>query len=205
MAAVLIGLGMSVDEVDIVNVHLPDQDIADDAVWGRIRQRLEAGTYIFVFAGPPCRTFSESRGLGPGPPVLRDWDHIYGFPKSQGACRGLRQHHFEQLRTDNLLAERVAEACSIVKPQGGGYGVEQPLPWKGSVSMFQLASFMELRRAGACFVVFDQCMFGAPSKKPSMVLYDGIDFSALARECNHAATLQQSSTGQEYLALAAVD
>ena len=37
----------------------------------------------FVFAGPPCRTWSLARQSGPGPPVLRDAEHIYGFPKSQ--------------------------------------------------------------------------------------------------------------------------
>ena len=112
-------------EVDIINGHLEDQDLVDDAVWTRIKQRLVSGDFSFVFAGPPCRTFSDARLSRPGPPALRSQEFLYGFPKSQAKKHGLLPKHFEQIRTDNLLAERTAEACAIMHHAGHGYAVEQ--------------------------------------------------------------------------------
>ena len=186
LAAELLRLaGISTDEADILNEHLDDQDILDDAVWGRVRQRLAADVYGHVFASPPCRTFSELRGFGPGPVILRDWDYPYGFPKSHGRSRGLDHKDFELIRTDNLLAERTAEACSLVYSLGGSYGVEQPFPWKGSVHMFVFASFKELVGQGARLTIFDQCRYGADVKKPTQILFNGLDLSSLDLNCNH--------------------
>ena len=63
-------------EVDIINSHLEDQDLVDDAVWTRIKQRLVSGDFSFVFAGPPCRTFSDARLSRPGPPALRSQEFL---------------------------------------------------------------------------------------------------------------------------------
>ena len=167
-------------DVDIVNEHLDDQDLVDDAVWTRIRQRLVNGDFAFVFAGPPCRTFSDARLHRPGPPVLRDHEFLYGFPKSQAKLHGLRPERFEQIRIDNLLAKRTAEACSIMHQGGHGYAVEQPLGSKtSSVSMFDLQCFVELKKLGAKSVDFHQCMFGAASTKPTRFLYWNVRFETL--------------------------
>jgi len=178
-------------DVDIVNEHLDDQDLVDDAVWTRIRQRLVNGDFAFVFAGPPCRTFSDARLHRPGPPVLRDHEFLYGFPKSQAKLHGLRPEHFEQIRIDNLLAERTAEACSIMHQCGHGYAVEQPLGSKtSSVSMFDLQCFVELKKLGAKSVDFHQCMFGAASTKPTRFLYWNGRFETLESTCNHPRTVE---------------
>jgi hypothetical protein len=144
LAAYLVAAGIGATDMDLVNGHLQDQDIADDSVWERTRQRLRQGEFDFVFAGPPCRTFSEARAQRPGPPVLRSPEHPYGYPKSQAWQRGLHAHHFEQIRVDNLLAERTAEACTIMLDSGGGFAVEHPRPWRqgtSSVTMFDFESF----------------------------------------------------------------
>jgi site-specific DNA-cytosine methylase len=65
LAAYLRAVGIEVVDCDIVNVDCDDQDIADDAAWGRIKAKLQSGYFDFVFAGPPCRSFSASRGHGP--------------------------------------------------------------------------------------------------------------------------------------------
>jgi len=146
LASYLRAVDIGTTDVDVVNVHLEDQDLVDDAVWTRLRQRLLNGDFSFVFAGPPCRTFSDARLQRPGPPVLRNQEFIYGFPKSQARRRGLRPEHFEQIRIDNLLAERTAEACIIMHDVGFGYAVEQPWGSKAlSISMFDLECFVEFK------------------------------------------------------------
>ena len=77
LASYLRAVDIGATDVDIVNEHLEDQDLIDDAVWTRIRQRLVNGEFSFVFAGPPCRTFSDARLQRPGPPVLRDHEFLY--------------------------------------------------------------------------------------------------------------------------------
>ena len=128
LAAYLIAVKLACTERDVFNTHLEDQDILDDSVWLRIKNRLLTGICIFMFASPPCRSFSAARGGGQSPPVLRDADHVYGYPKSQ-TWRGLEPHHHERTREDNLLAERTAEACDIMDSRGRGYAVEQPHVW----------------------------------------------------------------------------
>ena len=160
---------------------------------------MQSGEFDFVYAGPPCRTFSESRSFWPGPPVLRDEAHLYGFPKSQAHERGLQANHFEQSRTDNLLAERIAEACEIMGGMGRGYAVEQPTPWRKAVTMFQFECFQRLLRNGAKMVDFDQCMYGGPTRKPTTVLYGNADFTGLNALCNHTRVEQwNESKGTKY-------
>ena len=192
--------GVDVTEADILNTQLADQDLLDDSVWERIRRDLLAGVYTAVFASPPCRTFCEARAISPGPPQLRDKQHPYGFPRSQAVQRGLSHSHYQTLREDNLLAARTAEACSIIKQRGGIYGVEQPFPWKDGVCMFDLDCFKELVMDGGRVVVFDQCMYEAPSTKPTQILYYGADFGKLEARCDHPFVEQVSHTGRKYQA-----
>ena len=117
--------------------------------------------------------------------MLRDHKHPYGYPKSQARERGLTHAHFEQLREDNLLADRVAHACQLITDVGGGYGVEQPFPWKGSIGMFELASYKRLRGAHQS-VVFDQCRHGQCTTKPTEILFHRAEFDKLEATCNHS-------------------
>ena len=199
LAAYLKAANIDCVECDLVNIHLSDQDILDDAVWGRIKRDIQAGKYDFVFGGPPCRTFSESRSAGPGPPVLRDQEYPYGFPKSQYR-KELRPSHYEQIRKDNLLAERTAEACSLMHDLGRPYAVEQPTPFKGAVTMFQFESFCSLVRRGAALVHFYQCMHDGLTKKPTALLYGNSDFTSLEASCDHPSVNQVDDRGRRYMA-----
>ena len=51
-------LGLEVDAYDLVD----GADLADDAIWIPIKNRLEGGYYSAVFASPPCNSFSRLRG-----------------------------------------------------------------------------------------------------------------------------------------------
>ena len=109
-------------------------------------------------------------------------------------------HHYEQIRQDNLLAERTAEACAIMHEMDRPYAVEQPTPFKGAVTMFQFDSFSALVHRGARLVHFDQCMHGALSKKPTTILHGHCDFSSLAAFCNHPKETQTNEDGSTYMA-----
>ena len=50
--------------------------------------------------------------------------------------------------------------------------------------MFDTTPFLEVVQS-AQLVVFDQCMFGGTTKKPTMLLHDGVDLSGIQVECTH--------------------
>ena len=181
--------------IDTVNVHAKDMDISDDSVWNRIRAKISSGTFQFIFAGPPCRTFSMARQVRPGPPPLRDRQHPYGFPRSQARRRGISTGDLEKVRLDNLLAIRTAEACSIMLRAGKGFAVEQPALWgpggSNAASMFDLEPFVDLKQRGAKTVEFDQCRYGADTTKPTQLLYFKARFDRMAAKCNHPVVTWQ--------------
>ena len=192
--------GVDSTQVDILNTTLSDQDLLDDSGWLRYRKKLREGYYDAVFASPPCRTFSEARSVRPGPPVLRNHQFPYGFPRSQAAERGLSHGDITKIREDNLLAERTAEACRIIDAQCKPYAVEQPYPWQGGVCMFDLHSFRRLQSRGGQLVVFDQCRYDAPSTKPTQLLYKGASFGELEASCNHPKRQLWGKDGRSYMA-----
>ena len=199
MAAFLQTVGIGMYCVDVVNKCAWGMDIGDDVVWCKLKAVIRAGYYHFLFAGPPCRTFSLARQVRPGPPPLRDRQYPYGFPRSQARKRGLKPTDFDKIRLDNLLAARTAEACSIMRDLGRGFAVEQPWPWgergADAPSMFELDQFADLQRQGAKTVVFDQCMYGASSPKPTQILYHFARFDGLAARCHHPAGSHAPTVG----------
>ena len=204
IAAFLGAVGIDMDCIDIVNKDSADMDISDDAVWNRLRARIITGYYRFLFAGPPCRTFSLARLVRPGPPPLRDRQHPYGFPKSQAKDRGITPGDLEKLRLDNLLAVRTGEACNIMVDLGLGFVVEQPALWghrsKDAATMFDLDPFVVLKKRGAKIMVLDQCMYGAETTKPTQLLYFNGRLDRLATTCNHPTVLWRQPEGRDYWA-----
>ena len=94
-----------------------------------------------------------------------------GPPKSHSASWGLKPHHFEAFTAQQSL--------------GKGWAGEQPYPWKGSVSLWDLPCFRHLI-PDASYVQFDECRFGSPTRKPTWILYSSCpQLSALALQCNH--------------------
>jgi hypothetical protein len=187
-AAAIAAAGGGCDDVDIVNTHLADQDILDDAVWCRIRARIHTGYYDVILGGPECGTFCSARRLRPGPEPLRSPEHPYGFPKPEGRQRGLKPEQFEQIRIGNLFAERMAEAAAIQLEAGRAFIIEQPAPIEGCAHMYEFASFKALIQRGAWWFDLDQCRFGAESQKPTRLLCFGVDLGLLEGQdvaCDH--------------------
>ena len=192
----LVAWGVETDMVDKVNVGDLEGDLADDAVWGRWKAKLHAKVYHGLGASPPCGTFCSARKLQPGPPVLRSKAHLYGFPKGSFEAKRLRPEHFEDIRMGNLLAERAAEAASIMQKLCRPYWIEQPEHADGEPCMFLFESFRKLVQGGAKFVHFDQCTYGAVATKPTTLLYQFCDAAWLEGRCDHTKVWMQGPSNQ---------
>ncbi len=86
----------------------PEYDLADDAVWMPIRERLLVGFCSACFAPPPCSTFSRLRSVPGGPGPLRG---LSG--RGRYGLKHLSIKNAELVRLHNLLATRSAEALAI--------------------------------------------------------------------------------------------
>ena len=104
--------GFTVAAFDIVAG--PAGDLADDAIWDPLLERLRRGEFFAVIVSPPCGTFSRVRMLPGGPPPLRG---ITG--KDRYGLAGLDFKRAEQVRPHNILALRSITACRCMYDIGG--------------------------------------------------------------------------------------
>ena len=79
----------------------------------------------------------------------------------------------------------MADACSIIAEQGGGFIVEQPASWAGGASMFDFTSFKRLVEQGGRIDTLDQCTFAAPKQKPTALLHRGVHLDLASTQCSH--------------------
>ena len=103
--------------LDLIDSHLNEQDVADDAVWSLLRHQLQHGSFHFAVAGPP---------------PFGDVQDVCRIPKSTARKRDLDPSRVERMRITNLLAERTAEALSTVR-LWEGFLVVQPRACSGSL------------------------------------------------------------------------
>ena len=66
--------------------------------------------------------------------------------------------------------------------------------------MYDLEEFKRLRRSGDEIVIFDQCCYGAPSRKPTQILYKGARFDQLEANCRHQKRRLVDAEGRIYFA-----
>ena len=123
-------LGYMVHTFDLVNTHLPGQDVANDADWANIRDTLSSGQIACLVAAPPCRTYSLARTVRGGPPPVRSREFPEGFPPDVAEAKSIPSSCMAKVANDNILAKRTADAVTIMKSLGKAYMVEQPWPWK---------------------------------------------------------------------------
>ena len=189
LAAELQKLGISCYDVDV----LSGTDLLDAVVWNRIMHDVKAGKYDFVFAGPPCNTFSRARNNPGGPPPIRSSKYPYGLPH-------LKPEQKEYIRKHNLLACRTAEACRAIWDRGGGYAIENPAHINSDdPAIWLLHEYKELvKYSSAQWVAFDQCRYNALSTKPTWILFARADFTTLARRCNHPFQSYRDRGGNKY-------
>ena len=164
----------------------PDSlDLSSDRVWGFLFEDLDKGDTSFIWAGPPCNTWSRVRTGPPGPRPLRTKDNIYGLKPPI-----ISPEEAALAATGTYFALQTATLLKAAYSRGVPWGLEGPNPRGNPISMFNLPEYQALARLpGVRIVDFDQCMFGAASAKPTRVLYFRCDLSNLQRKCNHAASM----------------
>eukprot|EP00913_Durusdinium_trenchii_P008689 g8162.t1 len=153
-------------------------DVLDLEIWDRIMQLAHVGAIFFVHLGTPCNSFSSARKLDGGPPPLRSPQCPMGLPDLSEANQGI-------LFLGNMFACRSVELAMAVFSTGGDFSIENPL----LSLLWATPLLVELARLARCFDVdFDQCVYGAPSVKPTRLRVTAQIFEVLSVSCpgNHA-------------------
>ena len=194
LSAFLRELGWECDEFDSKCNNDEAQNLADDTVWSALMQKIKSGYYDYIISGTPCETFSRARFVRPGPIPLRSVEHPYGLP-------GLSYEHKEQVRLGNLFAARTRDACIAVVQVGGGYIMENPEPWEGYPSIWDLQEIKELQeKTGGSIMDIHQCPYGAETQKPTRLLYKKVKCEVLTARCKHPVRRWVDDKGKEYWA-----
>ena len=185
LAAFLSDLGVPCVDLDIVNYRQGEvksqHDLSSDSLWELLHTELGAGRITALWFGTPCSTFSKARGHGPGPRPLRSVQHIYGLPKSD-----LWDSEFQQVKEGTFFALKTSELATAAHSLGIPFGIENPEPWEGHVSLFLLPEVQRLAELpGIAVNDFDQCQLGAETAKPTRLLSSGLGLGHWSWRCNH--------------------
>ena len=152
------------------------RDVVDLEFWDFFMRLVSLGAIAFLHCGTPCNTFSAARKLDGGPPPIRSKTYPLGLPQLSDLNQAL-------VFLGNLFVLRTAEACLMVFLLGGDFSIENPL----FSLIWDTPPMLDLwRLCRALAVDFDQCMFGAPSRKPTRLLVTSALFDVLAVQCSGA-------------------
>ena len=183
LASSLNSLGCDCEEWDIVNGEA--YDLADDATYQLLKQRISQGEFDGGLLGPPCHTVSNARrdsDGGPRPLRLSGDRDIYGRP-------GLSPEEKEDVRMGTLLALRAADTFMIFYELGKPVILEQPSrPEHGdAISMLNLPEFKRiLKLGGVQHSKVAQCNYGAASEKPTSLMHFMVSFGDALSSCRHS-------------------
>lgn len=156
---------------------------------------IRSGRVTCIWCGMPCTTFSRARkfdGLGPEP--LRTEHFLWGRPD-------LRYSDRVKVQTGNrllLFSLRLLRLCEQFQIP---YILENPyssMAWEMSC----LKRFVEQYHPS--FVVLHYCQFGELWKKPTSLMHNYVDLSAVGVQCNTQQGLC-SRTGRKHIPLSGVD
>ena len=161
--------------IDIVisGIITESLDIVDEQVWSCIMEVIAQGCVFFLHCGTPCNTFTAARKDDGGPPPLRSALSPMGLPELSSDNQCL-------VFLGNLFLFRTTEACVLVFNLGGDFSIENPL-----LSLIWETGTLEklINETRALPLDFDQCVFGAPSKKPTRLLVSNDRLDAVAVRC----------------------
>ena len=170
-----------VHDVDIQNSA--DWDLSRPEVQQKLKTRLTAGEFDVALITPPCSTWSRVRGANcRGPPMIRSRQYVWGFP-------WLSARHSKDAELGNVLVLfmldvlDILEACPISQngatvllfaehPEDLGVGYrEEDKMRMDPASIWQLQRLRDrvapLSPLHLFTVVFNQCCWGAPYRKPT--------------------------------------
>ena len=162
--------------IDImVSELVPDRcDVLDAEFWDFVMQLILLGAVFFMHFGTPCNTFSSARKNDGGPPPLRSAEFPEGLPH-------LDLDLFLVTFLGNLFVDRTAEACVALALLGMDFSIENPL---FSLIWETPALVRVARLCRTINVDFDQCMWGAPSVKPTRLMVTSELFRGLEVRCD---------------------
>eukprot|EP00435_Cladocopium_sp_Y103_P038160 s256_g10.t1 len=149
----------------------PDHDLTDETLWERIFNRLKEGDWVLIVS-PPCNTFSRARfqhQQHPGPKPLRTRTWPKGFPWLSAANK-------KKVEEANLFVLRCLKGCELAASAHGFFILEHPEDL-GTVQGEQPGSIWPwdelldlIPKLNAVSFAIHQCMFGAPTPKPTKFL-----------------------------------
>ena len=148
-------------------------DVVNVERWEFFMQLVMLGAIFFAHFGTPCNTFTSARKDDGGPPPLRSSEFPLGLlqlSEEDGCLTFL----------GNLFLFRTCEACSAISLLGGDFSIENPL----FSLLWSTPPMMDLCRECRVFPIdFDQCVFGAPSKKPTRLAVTHSSFLPVQQWC----------------------
>ena len=97
-------------------------------------------------------------------------------------------HLRAKVQKDTLLALHVCELATLCHSLGNPFIIENPAPRDDAPPIFELDEYLVLRSLpGVCMITFSQCHFDSYSRKPTALLYFGVnpDPRVFKFECDH--------------------
>ena len=178
------GVQCTVHEVDIQNS--PEWDLTKGAVQQSLLQRIRQEEFDVVLITPPCSTWSRVRGANcRGPPAIRSRGYPWGFPwlstrHQRDADLGnilivfmldvleaLEAHPMSAAGSLVLLFGEHPEDLGVITREEDGMVMEPASIWQ----LDRLREVAKPNNALQLFtVVFNQCCWGAPYRKPTRLL-----------------------------------
>jgi len=174
--------------IDIV-LHPQLGDLTNPQAIALWQDLIALGIVIFVLAGPPCETWSAARylalsGDGPsGPRPLRSQSRLWGLPI-------LKRAEAQSIAIGNaLLRATIRMFFAAITAPTTAVIMEHPKrpSWVPMApSSWLVPELQYIAKQANCFSVdIDQCMFGAPSMKPTTLLCLQVQHLQLLRDIPH--------------------
>ena len=176
-------ISVQVEEFDIEqNVS---HDLAGEGLQNQLLQKLRSGLVDALVTTPPCSTFSRVRAANmKGPPPVRSRDHLWGFPWLFGQLKQdvmvgnslvvFSVEMLEAAQEVQLSTNGVPIRTFMEHPEDlGGACREEDGAWFVPASIWQwdrLQRLVEAIEFANFTVVFHQCCWGAPWRKPTRIL-----------------------------------
>ncbi len=168
----------------------PDCDITKSKNQKLIRGWILSKTIICFHAGFPCSTWSRIRGVGYGPPALRDKEHLLGLPN-------MDERYQEQIEVCNITMTFTVSCLVTCDRIGTPATAENPktsLAWDAP-AMLRLRRSPRFQEVDTCF-----CQWGEPWRKATRFLGCNIELTPIARMCHQKSGLC-SRTGKPHVQL----
>jgi len=100
--------------------------------------------------------------------------------------KGLTPEEAKEVRIGTLLANRAAAIVRMFHDAGRPWFLETPAPSQRYPSVFRLPELVKLSELPNVHSLnIMQCEFGAPTQKPTALLYGNVELRSFPTECSH--------------------